>query len=97
MDEQILIASNRAYKPVKYKWRADSNGNIRRISVPIKLKKWWTETLRGKVQISVFYKGKVLELKDGRNAIQIDSVRELVSSLELLRLSVQLGDFDDLM
>jgi len=36
-------------------------------------------------------------MKDGRDAIQIDNLKELVAHLELLRASVNLGDFDDLL
>jgi len=96
LDEQIKMASNRGYQPMKYKWLADVNGNIRKTAVPIKLKKWWVQLLDGRVQISVFYKGKPVEMKDGRNAIRIESIKELVAHLELLRASVNLGDFDDL-
>lgn len=97
IDQQIEIATNRAYRPVKYKWRADFNGNIRQIAVPINIKKWWTETLDGKVQISVYNKGKALEFKEGRNAVQVSNMKELVPSLELLQMAVNLGDFDDLL
>ena len=96
IDQQIEIASNRAYRPVKYKWQSDFNGNIRQIAVPIKVKKWWMEMLDGKVQISVYYKGKAIDFKEGRNAIQIESIRELVPSFELLQVAINLGDFDDL-
>ena len=97
LDEQIKIASNRFYQPVKYKWLADINGNIKRTAIPVKVKKWWVELLDGSVQISVYYKGKPIDMKDGRDAIQIDSLKELVAHLELLRASVNLGDFDDLL
>lgn len=97
LEEQIKIASNRSYQPVKYKWLADINGNIRRTAIPVKVKKWWVELLDGSVQISVYYKGKPIDMKDGRDAIQVDSLKELVAHLELLRASVNLGDFDDLL
>jgi hypothetical protein len=97
IDQQIQIATNRAYRPVKYKWRSDFSGNIRQIAVPIRVKKWWTETLDGKVQISVYHKGKALEFKEGRNAIQVDSIKELKPSFELLQVAINLGDFDDLL
>ena len=97
LDEQIKIASNRSYQPVKYKWLADINGNIKRTAIPVKVKKWWVELLDGSVQISVYYKGKPIDMKDGRDAIQIDTLKELVAHLELLRASVNLGDFDDLL
>ena len=97
IDQQIEMATNRTFRPVKYKWQSDFNGNIRQIAVPIKVKKWWTEMLDGKVQISVYYKGKALEFRQGLNAIQIDSIRELAPTFELMQVSINLGDFDDLL
>ena len=97
IDQQIEMATNRTFRPVKYKWQSDFNGNIRQIAVTIKVKKWWTEMLDGKVQISVYYKGKALEFRQGLNAIQIDSIRELAPTFELMQVSINLGDFDDLL
>ena len=97
IDQQIEIATNRAYRPVKYKWQSDLTGNIRQVAVPVKVKKWWTEMLDGKVQISVYYRGKALEFKKGLNAIQIDSMKELAPTFELLQVAINLGDFDELL
>ena len=55
------------------------------------------ELLDGRVQISVFHKGKPVKLRGECNAIQIEDLSELVPTLELLRLSVELGDFDTLL
>lgn len=95
--EQIELATNKNYAPVKYKWVSDVNGNFRRAAVPVRIKQWWLELLDGRVQISVFHKGKPVKLRGECNAIQIEDLSELVPTLELLRLSVELGDFDTLL
>ena len=66
------------------------------MEVPLKIKQWWLETLDGAIQLSVFYKGRAIELREGRRAIKVDEMKELVPTLQLLQLSVKLGDFDDL-
>ena len=95
--EQIELATNKNYAPVKYKWVSDVNGNFRRTAVQVRIKQWWLELLDGRVQISVFHKGKPVKLCGECNAIQIEDLSELVPTLELLRLSVELGDFDTLL
>ena len=97
IEEQIELATNKNYAPVKYKWVSDVNGNFRRAAVPVRIKQWWLELLDGRVQISVFHKGKPVKLRGECNAIQIEDLSELVPTLELLRLSVELGDFDTLL
>ena len=66
------------------------------MEVPLIINQWWLETLDGTIQLSVFYKGRAIELRQGRRAIKVDEMKELVPTLQLLQLSVKLGDFDDL-
>ena len=96
LEEQIRLLTDRTYRPVRYTWRSDVNGNVRKVEVPLKIKQWWLETLDGTIQLSVFYKGRAIELRQGRRAIKVDEMKELVPTLQLLQLSVKLGDFDDL-
>ena len=96
IDEQLQLATNKNYAPVKYKWVSDVKGNFRRTAFPVKIRKWWLELLDGRVQISVFIKGKPIKLRGECNAIEVEDMSELVPTLELLRLSVELGDFDTL-
>ena len=96
LEEQIRLLTDRTYRPVRYTWRSDVNGNVRKVEVPLKIKQWWLETLDGTIQLSVFYKGRAIELRQGRRAIKVDEMKELVPTLQLLQLSVKLGDFDNL-
>jgi hypothetical protein len=96
LSEQILMATNRSYSPMKYRWITDSDGHVRRVAVPIKLKKWWREIPTGKMQLCIYVRGKVLELEAGKSAIEIATYSELVPTLKLIQDAVDLGDFDKL-
>lgn len=97
LSEQILMATDRLYVPTKNKWITEVDGHVRRVAVPIKVKRWWSEIHGGKLQISLYHKGKSLELEPGKDAIEIDSPNDLVPTLKLLQKSIDLGDFDTLL
>lgn len=94
--EQILLAANRSYAPMKSRWITEIDGNVRRVMVPKKIKKWWVELPNGKIHVSVYVKSKRLELEPGNNAIEINELSELVSTLESIQQTIDLGDFDSL-
>ena len=97
LSEQILMATNRSYSPMKYRWLTETDGHVRRVAVPIKLKKWWREIPTGKLQLCIYVRGKALELEVGKNAIEIDTYSDLVPTLQLMQEVVDLGDFDELL
>ena len=94
--EQILMASNPSYVPMKSRWITAPDGAVRRVVVPKKLKKWWVSLPNGKIEVSVYVKRKRLELEIGKNAIEIDGKTELLSTLESIQRSIDHGDFDTL-
>jgi hypothetical protein len=97
LSEQILMATNRSYSPMKYQWLTETDGHVRRVAVPMKLKKWWREIPTGKLQLCIYVRGKALELEVGKNAIEIDTYSDLVPTLQLMQEVVDLGDFDELL
>ena len=92
--EQIYMASNPSFDPTKSKWVTGIDGNIRQVMVPKKLKKWWVLLPDGKLQIAVYWKSKQLEFEEGKDAIEVESLDELVPTLEGIKQSIDLGDFD---
>ena len=94
--EQILMASNPSYVPMKSRWITAPDGAVRRVVVPKKLKKWWVSLPNGKIEVSVYVKRKRLELEIGKIAIEIDGKSELLSTLESIQRSIDHGDFDTL-
>ena len=94
--EQILMASNPSYAPMKSRWITGPDGNVRRVMVPKKIKKWWLSLPNGKIEVSVYVKRKRLELESGKDAIEIDGKSELVRTFESIQRSIDHGDFDTL-
>ena len=96
VSEQILMATTRSYCPTKTKWITEADGNVRRVQVPIQLKKWWKQIPNGKLHICIYVRGKPMDLEPGKNAIEIEGCSELIPTLKLIYKSIELGDFDDL-
>ena len=96
VSEQILMATTRSYCPTKTKWITEADGNVRRVHVPIQLKKWWKQIPNGKLHICIYVRGKPMDLEPGKNAIEIEGYSELIPTLKLVHKSIKLGDFDDL-
>ena len=97
LSEQILMATDRSYVPTKSKWITEVDGHVRRVSIPVKVRRWWSDIEGGKVQISLYYRGKPLELEPGKHAIEVNVPNGLVPTLQLLKKSIDLGDFDILL
>lgn len=96
VSEQILMASTRSYTPTKTKWITEADGNVRRVQVSIKLKKWWQQIPNGKIHICVYVRGKPIDLESGKNAIEIEGYSKLIPTLHLIQKSIEVGDFDNL-
>lgn len=95
--EQIKLATDADYKPVKLTWHKDAEGREHRVEVPKRVKRWWTEHGDGTVQLTVRYGSKPLELAKGKNAIVVNSKAELPTVLAHLRAAAEKGEFDTLL
>lgn len=69
-------------------------GLSKRVEVPVKLKPWWWRADDGKLCITVRYGARVLEIIDGKDAIQADSIAEVISTLQVVRGAVDAGELD---
>ena len=96
ISEQILMATNRSYCPMKYKWLTENDGNVKRVAFPVKMKKWWREIPNGKFQLCIYMRGKPLELETGKHAIEVENFSHIVPTLQKIQEAVDLGDFDGL-
>ena len=70
IDEQIHLATNKDYTPTQYKWVTDEHGNQRKVGVPKRVKRWWTASVDGKINLVMRYGSKPLEFSKGKNAIE---------------------------
>jgi hypothetical protein len=99
LDEQIQLAkaqqSGAEFSPVKIRTVKDeATGETRKVEVPKKLKPWWWTGENGKLCITVRYGARTLEIVEGKNAIETDSIADVITSLQVIRTAVDAGELD---
>ena len=97
--EQIQLAkaqqSGTEFSPVRVRTVKDEvTGQNRRVEVPKKLKPWWWTDDKGKLCITVRYGARTLEIVEGKNAIETDSIADVITSLQVIRTAVDSGELD---
>ena len=97
--EQIQLAkaqqSGTDFSPVKVRTVKDEvTGQNRKVEVPKKLKPWWWADDKGKLCITVRYGARTLEIVEGKNAIETDSIADVITSLQVIRTAVDSGELD---
>ena len=88
IDEQILIATDSNYKPTKIKWVRNEDGTERKLEIPKRVRRWWTEQLGGTILLTIRYGNKVIKLEEGKNAIELSSKAELELTLQSIKQAV---------
>ena len=94
IDEQIQLATNKDYSPTQHKWVTDEHGNQRKVEVPKRVKRWWTASVEGTINLVVRYGSKPLEFDKGKNAIELGSEEEVADALAKVREAAELGELD---
>jgi hypothetical protein len=97
IEEQILITTDSNYKPTKTKWVPNENGTERKLEIPKRVRRWWTEQLGGTILLTIRYRNKVIEFEQGKNAIELSSKAELEPTLQSIKKAVDEGEFDRLL
>ncbi len=97
--EQIQLAkaqqSGTEFSPVRVRTVKDeTTGQSRKVEVPKKLKPWWWTDEKGKLCITVRYGARTLEIVEGKNAIETDSIADVITSLQVIRSAVDSGELD---
>ena len=96
IDEQLQLAANKDFTPRQHKWVTDEDGSQRKVEVAKRVKRWWTASADGKINLVVRYGSKPLEFAKGKNAIELASEAEVADTLRKLREAVELGELDAL-
>ena len=96
IDEQIQLAADKDYKPTQHKWVTDEHGSQRKVEVAKRVKRWWTASVDGKINLVVRYGSKPLEFSKGKNAIELASEAEVADVLVKVREAAELGELDAL-
>jgi len=97
--EQIQLAkaqqSGEQFSPIKIRTiKDDETGESRKVEVPKKLKPWWWTGENGKLCITIRYGARILEIVEGKNAIETDSIAEVITTLQVIRTAVDSGELD---
>ena len=66
-----------------------------KVTTTKRIKEWFWTTANNKVNLSVRYGSKTLELAKGKNAIELNTGDELLSTLTQLKDAVMAGELDD--
>ena len=96
IDEQIQLAANKDYTPTQHKWVTDEHGNQRKVEVPKHIKRWWTASVDGKINLVVRYGSKPIEFAKGKNAIELATQAEVADALAKVREAEENGELDTL-
>jgi hypothetical protein len=99
LTEQIELAkaeqSGTEFSPVRIRTvRDEATGQSRRVEVPKRLKPWWWTDDKGKLCITVRYGARTLEIVEGKNAIETDSIADVIASLQVIQSAVDAGELD---
>ena len=96
--EQLELAkakhSGKDFVVKRYKNVKDLEGNIKSIEKPKRIKPWWFTSSTGSLCVNVFYGSKVLELANGKTAVEATDLVNVIEVLELLKREAELGTFD---
>jgi hypothetical protein len=96
--EQIELAkakhSGKDFVVKRYKNVKDLEGNIKSIEKPKRIKPWWFTSSTGTLCINVFYGSKLLELANGKTAVEATNLENVIEVLELLKREAEIGTFD---
>ena len=97
IEEQIQLASDPQFQPVKTKWIKDEYGSDQKVTVPKRVKRWWNENLDGTVVLTIRYGSKPLELAKGKAGIAVENDGAVVPALEQIKAGVAAGELDPLL
>jgi hypothetical protein len=80
----------------QHKWVTDDEGKQTKVEVAKRVKRWWTASVDGKINLVVRYGSKPLEFAKGKNAIELASEAEVADTLRKVREAAELGELDAL-
>ena len=98
IDEQILLAhaalNGETYSPTKFKNVVNAEGITEYKQMPKRIRAWWWET-GSKLNLSIRYGARIIELAKGKNSIELDNLAAVLPTLDLIKKAVEAGELDD--
>ncbi len=96
IEEQLALAANSDYQPTKIKRVKDAEGNVEKVEVAKRIKRWWSATADGKINLTIRYGSKPIQFAKDKNAIELENEEQVAATLLKVKEAVQAGEFDDL-
>ena len=93
-DEQIQLATNKDYTPTQHKWVTDDEGKQTKVEVAKCVKRCWTASGDGKINLVVRYGSKPVEFAKGKNAIKLANESDVADTLRKVQEAAELGELD---
>ena len=91
----FTIAGIRTYTASRTKLITNAEGVRETVASARRVKEWFWVVEGGKVNLSLRYGSKPLELAKGKNAIELNQPSELVPTLQLIKDAVVAGELDE--
>jgi len=99
LEEQLALCTAQKngtiYAPKRIKTVTNTDGVRVRVEATKRVKEWFWTTSNNKINLSVRYGSKTLELAKGKNAIELGTQDELIETLALLQQVVIGGELDE--
>ena len=99
LEEQLALCqaqkNGTIYAPKRIRTVTNEAGERVRVETIKRVKEWFWTTSSGKINLAVRYGSKTLELGKGKNAIELNTGDELISTIILLKDAVIAGELDD--
>lgn len=99
IEEQLQLAQaqkeGRLYAPKRIKNVTNTDGERVAVETTKRVKEWYWTTPANKINLCVRYGSKTLELSKGKNAIELSTGDELLTTLTMLKDAVIAGELDD--
>ena len=99
IEEQLQLAqaqkNGTLFAPKRLKTVTNQAGERVVVETTKRVKEWFWTTPSKKINLSVRYGSKTLELAKGKNAIELSTQDELIETLVLLQQGVINGELDD--
>lgn len=99
LNEQLELATankeGRVYAPKRIKTVTNADGNRVSVESVKRVKEWFWTGAGNKINLSVRYGSKTLELAKGKNAIELGTSDELIATLAALKEAVLAGELDE--
>ena len=82
------------YSPTKFKNVVNAEGITEYKQMPKRIRAWWWET-GGKLNLSIRYGARVIELAKGKNSVELENLAAVLPTLDLIKKAVEAGELDE--